>query len=189
MFISARKGNFFLVLVLFLCLAGATHPAQAAVRINEIAWMGTATSSTSEWIELANDAGVSVVLSGWRIEAMDGSPTIALSGSIAANGYYVIERTNDGAVPNVTADLVVPFGTGLSNAGETLNVKDATGAIVDTVVGGKNWVAIGGNRKAKHTAQRLSGTSGWVTGIPTPRAENIRPAPATLSPPVVATIA
>ncbi len=155
-----------------LCTSGAS----ASVRINEIAWMGTAASSTGEWIELANDGGTQVSLSGWHLEATEGSPKIALSGVIGANGYLLIERTSDSTIPNVPADIVVSFGTGLSNAGETLVLKDATGMIVDTVVGGTNWKNIGGNNLTKQTAQRLEGSlGGWITGMPTPRAANVRP--------------
>jgi hypothetical protein len=164
---------FIAVLVWCVVLVGGTHFAEAAVRINEVAWMGTSASSTGEWIELANDAAAPVALSGWRIEADDGSPTIILSGSIGANGYYLIERTNDMTVSGVAADLVTPFGAGLSNSGETLSLKDAARATVDMVVGGNNWSNIGGNNATKETAQRLRGASGWVTGAPTPRTQNI----------------
>jgi len=144
--------------------------AYASVRINEIAWMGTTISSTNEWIELANDGAQAVDLSGWRLDAEDGSPAIALSGVIGANGYYLIERTDDNAVPNITADLVAPFGNGLSNTGETLRLKDHNGTVVDTVVGGTNWANVGGDNTTKATAERTD--TGWITASGTPRAVN-----------------
>ena len=145
--------------------------ASANVSINEIAWMGTAVSGTDEWIELVNDSDTSVDLSGWRIEAEDGSPSIGLSGMIAANGYFLIERTDDTTVPDITADLVAPFGNGLSNTGETLRLKDAGGVIIDVVAGGVDWGNIGGDNATKETAQKTSGS--WVTGSPTPRVQNV----------------
>jgi len=145
--------------------------AYANVRINEVAWMGTSVSGTNEWIELSNEGDVSVDLSGWSIVALDGSPSIMLSGSVAPRGFFLIERTDDTTVPDVAADQVAPFGSGLSNAGETLYLKDSSGSIVDTVVGGTDWENIGGDNATKETPQRT--TSAWVIGIPTPRTANI----------------
>lgn len=155
-------------LLLWACTSSI---AMASVRINEIAWMGTPASNTNEWIELYNDAPQAVYLSGWHIDAQDGAPSIALSGSIGGNGYYLIERTDDKTLPGVTADLVTSFGGGLSNAGETLYLKDASGVTLDTVTGGKDWTNIGGDNKSKETAQRTANS--WITGTPTPRSENV----------------
>jgi hypothetical protein len=136
--------------------------------------MGTEVSSANEWIELYNDSSNSVDLSGWHIEAEDGSPNILLTGSVAPNGYYLIERTDDTTVPNISADIVAAFGNGLSNdGGETLRLNDASNVIVDTVIGGASWVNIGGNSTTKQTAQRLpAGSNSWITATATPRAAN-----------------
>lgn len=145
--------------------------AFADVRINEIAWMGGVVSGTDEWIELWNDAGEVVSLDGYTIEATDGSPVLALRGTIASGGYFLIERTDDSTVPDIPADLILPFGNGLSNSGETLLLKSASGVTLDTVVGGDEWTNIGGDNVTKETAQRTP--SGWVTGVSTPRASNV----------------
>src|SRR3989338_3413348 len=147
--------------------------SHAGVVINEIAWMGTETSGSDEWIELYNNGNASADLSQWMLEAEDGSPAIALSGSINAGAYFLIERTDDTTVPDIPADLVAPFGNGLSNAGETLWLKNADGTTVDTVLGGEDWENIGGDNNTKQTAQRTS--SGWITATATPRAENFAP--------------
>jgi len=141
-----------------------------AVRVSEISWMGNTDSSTNEWIELANDGGESISLAGWVLEATDGSPSISLSGSISAEEYFLIERTDDDSVPDITADLIAPFGNGLSNSGETLRLKDGGGNIVDEVVGTDAWANIGGDNETKATAQRTS--LGWITATPTPRSAN-----------------
>lgn len=148
--------------------------ASAAVVINEIAWMGTAVSSADEWIELRNLTSEPVDLSGWTLASDDGSPSIALSGTLVPNGYFLIERTDDESVPGIAADLVAPFGNGLSNTGEILRLRDASGAVVDTVDGSGNWAQIGGDNATKETAQRTA--SGWTTAPGTPRAENAAPA-------------
>ena len=159
-----------LILVLFLLTA---FPAAASVRVNEIAWMGSAASSNDEWIELVNDGVDPVVLDGWHLRGKDGSPDITLKGNILSGQYYLIERTDDASVPNIDANLVASFGKGLSNEGETLVLTNASGTPIDMVSGGKDWSKIGGDNKTKHTAQRTVG--GWVSGIPTPGAQNIVP--------------
>ena len=157
----------------FLLAALFPLSVSAAVRLNEIAWMGTALSGTDEWIELSNDSASAVDLSSWKIDAEDGSPSIELSGTIAPNGFFLIERTDDTTVPGVTADLVAAFGNGLGNTGETLRLRDASGAIVDTVVGGADWGLVGGDNTTKETAQRLPAGTSWTTGAATPRAANV----------------
>lgn len=156
------------MIAMWLC---AFTIVEANVRINEIAWMGTTVSGTNEWIELYNANDTSVDLSGWSIIAIDSSPSISLIGSIAPRGYFLIERTDDTTVPDIAADLVLPFGSGLANSGETLYLKDGSGAIVDTIIGGNNWENIGGGNSTKETAQYTM--SGWVTGAPTPRTANV----------------
>lgn len=145
--------------------------AYAAMVINEIAWMGTTVSGTNEWIELYNDSDTAVDLSGWSIVSRDGSPNIALQGIVAARGYFLIERTDDDTVPGIPADLVISFGSGLSNSGETLDLKNALGGVVDSVEGGKDWSLVGGDNVTKDTAQR--GGNGWATQPGTPRAKNV----------------
>jgi hypothetical protein len=142
----------------------------ASVLINEIAWMGSLESSTNEWIELVNTGGTSVEVSDFTLVAEDGTPSVTLSGSIAPLSYYLIERTDDETVPGIAADLVASFGSGISNGGETLRLKDASGNVVDTLVGGVNWVNVGGDNVTKETAQQSG--SGWITASATPRAPN-----------------
>lgn len=159
-----------LFIMVFFMWAIFVTPAYANVFINEIAWMGTDVSSTNEWIELYNDDSSAVDLTGWTIEAEDGSPSIALSGVISANGYFLIERTDDTTVPSVPADLIAVFGNGLSNTGETLRLQNQSATVIDKVIGGEDWVNIGGDNATKETAQRT--VNSWVTGAPSPRMQN-----------------
>lgn len=136
---------------------------EAAVVVNEIAWMGTETSANHEWIELYNSGDAAVNLEGWHLEAEDGSPTVALLGTIAAKDYFLLERTSDESVPGTTADHI--YTGSLGNAGETLILSDANGSVIDRVRGGENW-ELGGDNETKATLQRAS--SGWVTAEATP---------------------
>lgn len=137
--------------------------------------MGTSAGSSNEWIELHNTGNSDVTLSGWKIVSVPAKISIALTGSIAADGYYLIERSNDNVIPEIPADLIASFSTGLSNDGMTLNLLDASGAVVDEVIGGVSWKNIGGSVSSKETAQRS--TSGWVTAAGTPGA----PTPSSVS--------
>ncbi len=112
--------------------------------INEIAWAGTAANSADEWIELKNRTDKAIVLSSWRLYSLtDGKPNISLSGTIAANGYYLIERTDDNTVSDIAADLVTVFGSGaglgLSNNGEILALTYASSTIDQTVLCSNKW--------------------------------------------------
>ena len=164
--------KFVLVYSFFALLVA--HSAFAAVVINEIAWMGTASSSASEWIELHNTGSDAQDLTGWKIIGKSNAVITSLSGAVAPDGYFLIERGSDNTVPNVTADLVASFSKGLGNDGETLKLLDGGGTVVDTVVGGKHWSKIGGDNTSKQTAQ-LS-TTGWITAPATPRSPNKTPA-------------
>lgn len=114
--------------------------SRQSVVVNEIGWGGTPASAFDEWIELHNTTGLTVSLAGWHIVALDGSPQITLSGEIVPGGYYLIERTDDGTISNVVADLVCTFGSGLSNEGESLVLQNAIGTAVDTVnFDGGSW--------------------------------------------------
>lgn len=141
--------------------------AHADVFINEIAWAGTDISANDEWIELYNSGTEAVDLSGWLIQASDGSPAISLEGEIAGGGFFLLERTDDETVPAVNADQI--YTGALSNSGELLRLYDVDGLIVHTVDGSGGW-SIGGDAASRATLQRTSG--GWVTAAGTPNSTN-----------------
>lgn len=116
----------------------ATQPPGPVV-ISELAWMGTTTSANDEWIELYNNSASPVSLSGWSLAAADGTPSISLAGTIAADGYYLLERTDDSSVPGVPADLI--YIGALSNDGEDLILRDAASNVVDRIDASSGWFA------------------------------------------------
>gem|GEM_PF-336900 len=121
---------------------GATLAAPRDVVINEVGWSGTAAGSADEWIELYNNTAGAIDLAGWTLRAADGSPAITLTGSIPAQGYYLLERTDDSTISDIPADWIGSFGFGLGNAGESLTLRDAASNIVDTANGdGGAWPA------------------------------------------------
>lgn len=158
--------KFVSVLLVLLLIPQGVH---AAVRITEIAWMGTIASQYSEWFELYNDSDSAVSLAGWKLVQGDGSVMFTLSKSIEANGYLLVERTTASApdaVPGID-DESGPFGaSGFANTGEDLILKDATGSAKDTLSFASGWPA--GDAATKDTMQ-LDGTT-WRTAPPTPKA-------------------
>ncbi|MBN2406533.1 MAG: lamin tail domain-containing protein [Elusimicrobia bacterium] len=126
------------------------------VVINEIAWAGTSPSYISdEWIELYNNTGGAVDLTDWKLYEAGGATLICtLSGSIGANGYYLIERTDDTTVSDIAADQFGSFGgSGLSNSGEYLVLKDSVGELIDRVDCSSGWVA-GTDDDDRYTMER-----------------------------------
>jgi len=113
--------------------------AADSVVINEIAWMGTTNSANDEWIELYNNTGNSINLDGWQLITQDGTPKINLSGVIPANGFYLLERTDDNTVPKISADKI--YTGALGNSGELLKLYDSSGNLIDEVNCSSGWFA------------------------------------------------
>ncbi|MBD3282341.1 MAG: hypothetical protein GF387_01915 [Candidatus Portnoybacteria bacterium] len=129
--------------------------ASASIVINEIAWMGTEISANDEWIELHNLSSSSVDITGWVIEAEDGSPLINLSGNIPAMGYFLLERTDDNSVIGIDANQI--YAGALENGGESLILKDSQGIEIDSVSCTDEWLA--GDNSSKQTMERKE--DGW----------------------------
>ncbi len=106
--------------------------------IHEVAWGGTAASSSDEWIELYNNTAAAIDLSGWTLRD-GGDINATLQGVIPAHGYFLLERTDDTTVLNISADSI--YTGSLSNAGERLELRDAAGTLVDSADGRGGWPA------------------------------------------------
>ncbi|MEI8223699.1 MAG: lamin tail domain-containing protein [bacterium] len=151
-------------LLLFFIIGIKTAFAQ--IIINEVAWMGTTTSANAEWIELYNTGTESVVLDGWTLKAIDGSPSVLLTGSIGAQGYFLLERTSDETIPQISANQI--YSGSLGNNGEYLVLKDKDGNSINEVEQVSGWLA--GDNTTKQTMQFAG--SNWITGIGTPGTQN-----------------
>jgi hypothetical protein len=145
--------------------------AHADIKINEVAWMGTAASQYSEWIELYNDSEDPVSLKDWKLNVNGNELLYTLNKSIEPKSYLLVERTTTSA-PDAVAGIADEAGTfgsgGLSNAGENLILKDAAGTAVDTLSFAAGWPA--GDAESKDTMQ-WNGEK-WSTAPGTPDKEN-----------------
>ncbi len=139
------------------------------VFINEIAWMGTETSSNDEWIELYNSTNECIDLTGWTLKAIDSSPEIFLEGTIAVSGYFLLERTDDDSVPNIVADQI--YTGALGNSGEKLELRDSENNLISSIDCSEEWLA--GDNSTKQTMEKIN--SNWQTSLDihgTPKAQN-----------------
>ncbi|OGZ32088.1 MAG: hypothetical protein A2V69_01315 [Candidatus Portnoybacteria bacterium RBG_13_40_8] len=161
--------NIFFITTFLVVFIFVPRTAFGAVAINEVAWMGTNISANDEWIELYNNGAEAVNLTGWLLEATDDTPTINLTGIISANGYFLLERTDDSTIPDITADQI--YTGALGNTGEYLKLKDNTNNVVDDLDFTDGWPA--GDNSTKQTMEKT--ISGWQTSLNsggTPKAQN-----------------
>ena len=166
-----KKYSLIIVFVLLFYLSPIKSLASKNldIVINEIAWMGTTTSANDEWIELYNNTQNPINLDGWILRTGDGTPEIKLSGIILAEGFYLLEKTDDNTVPEIPADLI--YKGALSNDGEDLKLFDNSGNLIDETNCSSGWFA--GDNSTKQTMEKTS--AGWQTSkepAGTPKAKN-----------------
>jgi len=122
------------------------------VVINEIAWAGTQADSTHEWIELYNNTEGDIDLTNWKLKAEDGEPLINLSGTIPAQGFYLLE-TNENATSephNLTYSGILED----LPAGENLKLYDEFGNLVEEVNCDSGWFV--GENSSKSSMERIN---------------------------------
>ncbi len=137
-----------------ITFSGTCPAALGSVLINEVAWAGTAANTDHEWIELYNTTASDIPLNQWSLESLDGTISIALSGTIPANGYFLLERNED-AVADVAANQL--YSGTLVNSGMQLVLYDNSvvlHTIVDTAnANGGAWPA--GSSSMHATMERI----------------------------------
>ncbi|MFM1903580.1 MAG: hypothetical protein RLZZ440_1480, partial [Planctomycetota bacterium] len=111
-----------------------------AIVINEFHYDSGDPLELSEFIELHNSGGERADLSGWRLDrGVD--YTFPVGAAIPAGGYLVVAQSADhfqarfGFAPFGIWEL----GDKLSNEGETIELVDASGGLVDTVSYQLGW--------------------------------------------------
>jgi hypothetical protein len=135
------------------------------VVISEISWMGTETHSTDEWIELYNNTTSIIDITDWTLKSNDDSPSITFETKIESkteggrvsscflvqgNGFYLLERTDDDTIIDIPADYI--YTGALNNNGETLELRDTQGNLIDAVDFANGWLF--GDNATKQTMER-----------------------------------
>jgi hypothetical protein len=108
----------------------------STVVFNEIMYnpAGTgAASDSQEWVELYNQLGVDVDLSGWSLRS--GVAYTFAEGTILAGGGQLVIAADPAALKAATGygAALGPFTGHLSNFGEKLELADKTGRVMDSV--------------------------------------------------------
>lgn len=145
----------------FCSQTGLGSPTQSPIVINEIAWMGTAASSSDEWIELKNISTEPVNLNKWQLLDKDEQIKISFTTTdvIEPGEFYLLERTDNNSVPNVSANKI--YSGTLSDTNESLRLFNASCVLVDEVTAASNWPA--GDKTAKKSMERNTNLTGWHT--------------------------
>jgi len=137
--ISGRRGHvgLFLALALPFCLPGVLM-ADSVVVINEIMYHPQA--GEPEWIELHNQMGTLVDLSGWSltgaVEYVFPNGTV-----LPANSYVVVASSIQGSLRGLAGRVLGPFRGQLSNGGEEIRLVNNSGRLMNRVRYGDddNW--------------------------------------------------
>lgn len=112
-------------------------------------------SASDEWMELYNISESSVDLSGWTLKSLTGSnpdPIIILSGVIQPFGYFLLERTNDSTISDISADQI--YTGALSDGGEILELRDSAGNLQDKASNAGGWYA--GDKISRSSMERIN---------------------------------
>lgn len=148
------------ILFLFVGLSLGASPGD--VVINEIAWMGTAYSSYDEWIELYNNSGFPINLTGWSLKAADGGPNIFPVETIPAKGYFLLEKTDDQTIADLKADQIYKSSL-LENTGEDLQLRDPSDNLIDSVPCETSGDWFAGENDGRYTMERIDPGSPGIT--------------------------
>jgi hypothetical protein len=145
------------------------------VVINEIGWGGTAASTSDEWIELFNPTDEAIDLSGWtlvfgetviHLGTVEGDTREVRGAALAAGGYFLLERSDDGTIADIDADVL--YVGALPNGGIVVELRDATGGVVDRVDAVEGWPAgTAGDGEPPHASMEridpFTETASWAS--------------------------
>ena len=169
------------------CVFPVSAPAGFSRRIilNEIAWMGSPSSTEEtreqaanrEWIELKNISGAAIPLVGWQIIDSSGKIKVSFGAgdALPPNGLYVLSRGGS-AVHGMSTDKA--YAGILPNGGDEIAILDAGCGVSDFLDASSKWPA--GSNATKQTLERRQDL-GWQTSLTpggTPHAENSTGVPA-----------
>ncbi len=167
------------------CPFPSTPPATSSlpkrVIVNEIAWMGSPSSSlrdgvasgNAEWIELKNISNAMVPLGGWSLVDASQKIRIRVPDAIRMDrGGFLLFVRGSTTFPYAHASEI-PYGGALKNSGDDLAFMDASCGVLDYIPFGGGWPA--GDNDAKRTMERDADGVSWHTSVGiggTPGGEN-----------------
>lgn len=151
-----------------MALSPHADALEAVAVFNEIQY-NPATVASPEWIELKNPQSTDVDLSGWRLAG--GAKFTFPNGTIIRAGGFVVLSGNPAALQaeaGITG-VLGPWTGNLSNSGETLELFDLSGRLMDEVTYNDRGLWPAGPDGSGSTLARRSGhlpggsASSWTT--------------------------
>ncbi|MFH1036839.1 MAG: lamin tail domain-containing protein [Patescibacteria group bacterium] len=153
-----------------------------SVIINEVAWMGSVSSTYDEWIELKNVSTAGVSLNRWQLIGVNtgsgkNNIEVFFGKKDKINSFYLLERSDDEAVVGIPADKI--FSGSINDSDFALRLFDDKCRLIDEVAATPDWPA-GRKTGEKRTAERGEdsnwhdsfATSSFSGLFGTPREEN-----------------
>ena len=115
--------------VLFACATSfplaAAPQSDCVVVFNEVHYNPIGAAEGGEWLELFNQMGIQVDLSGWRLSGgID--YTFPAGTMISPGAYLVVAKTPGGGE-------IGPFTGSLDNGGETINLRNQSDRLMDSL--------------------------------------------------------
>lgn len=138
----------------------ASTPAQ--VILNEILANEPGSTTAGEFVELVNLGGTAVDLGGWTVSDGAGvKHTFAAGTTLGAGKAIAVFGATSGIPAGLTNAVGASTGTlGLGNSGDTVTVKNAAGATVDTFTYGSSLSSTDG--VSMNRGPDASATAGFV---------------------------
>ena len=162
-----------------------TQPVYQSVILNEIAWMGSASSSADEWIELKNVSTSTPSLNNWQLIGIntqnnENKIKIFFDGSDAIDNLFLLERSDDDSVPGISADKI--FSGSINDSDFILRLFNEECKLIDEVGATSTWLA--GQKTPERRTMERGANLNWYTSsdtssinglFGTPKAENSQP--------------
>ena len=110
--------------------------ADSSLVFNEIMYHPQTNEAAMEWVEVYNQMAVDLDISGWSLDG--GVHYTFASNTIIHGGAYLVVAVSPATLIAATGltNVVGPFIGRLSNSGETLQLKNNSGRVVDTLTYG-----------------------------------------------------
>src|SRR5690349_6332973 len=120
-------------LTLFLLLVGAVTSLRGDTSLvfNEVMYHPATNEPAMEWVELYNQLAVDLDISGWSLDG--GILYTFASNTIVHGGNYLVVAISPSTLSSATGltNVFGPFIGRLGNNGETVQIKNNSGRVVD----------------------------------------------------------
>ena len=169
--------------VVLLLVASGVGISAPGVVLNEIYCHPKDKTSRTEFVELFNPTASAVPLGGWKIEDAVRF-TFPAEVQVAPGGYVVVAHDPERFKAEFHCDALGPWKGKLKHSGETLTLKDAKGATVDSVKFGAGFpwptaaAGAGSSLELIHPAMDHNAGSSWrASGFSAGQTKVGRPTP------------